>query len=271
MNKKIIAVVILLTAASFYFYKNKPETFKQTTKNSGPSAPKAQIQKFIKTLDIQEDKSKSLERLLDFSQDSKSIKYRPKVLNKLIEKTLSCIPIDHCGQGPDEDGYFDPKQTVAQKSLARFFEVIYMENTISISEDLILEAIEIGNVKTKSLGLSLLFKHYPQAYKKALQNITGTEVKTLIKEAKNTLDEADLFTLVKELLEEKEAFVIVEMMESMEENLKEQSKDFYQDLLPSLCLHYPNKSNPKHNWLMIKGPFEKLYPESKGQWQNLCQ
>lgn len=83
-------------------------------------------------------------------------------LEKTFDSLKDCFK-EGCGQGPDEEGFYDPANTVAMISMKRLLEVALLDP----------EVLETGEWLSKDDLLGLLDAENSQVRKLALQNLMG--------------------------------------------------------------------------------------------------
>ncbi|EQC46659.1 hypothetical protein [Bacteriovorax sp. Seq25_V] len=153
MNKKItsVLVIILIIGSIIYLQKNKDnkeiveqpskeEKIETTKKLAEPDLTPAPNKSDITSLkaSIKKEMSESVyfDEVIDFSKSEEEFfaKQAPTSIysnaKELIKQITDCLT-DFCSMSADKDGYFDPKNTVADKVLARNLKLLYLVSTES--------------------------------------------------------------------------------------------------------------------------------------------
>lgn len=150
MTKKTLFIIPILLIA-FYFYKQSnqshekqvseikrklPEKEIEEAATQGPEAQSLKASPQVKDLEVvinsidkEVSKSQYWDMTIDFTQSEREILAKIDAVKiyehskKVISNIASCIE-DHCGLSADQDGYFDPSNTTADKLLARNLKLL---------------------------------------------------------------------------------------------------------------------------------------------------
>lgn len=154
-RSQIIPLIIILIGTSLYFYSQKKVNKSITTKKSlipkkrkvlnevpnketqviKASPQVKDLEVISKSISKKVSKSDYWNKMIDFSMTEREIVQKVDAIKvyehskQVISDISKCIN-DHCGIQADQDGYFDPKNTTADKLLARNLKLLNM-----VSED----------------------------------------------------------------------------------------------------------------------------------------
>lgn len=158
----------------------------------------------------------------------------------------SCLH-EGCGQGPDDDGFYDPANTVAVSVMIRILEVADINSEeLSTKEwlekDDLLDLLKSPNQKLRRLALKNLFKNYPsQSVSETLSSMqelegyeAGDAIEGLIPYLTPENRESFVGT-IKDIIKKGEVFTITEVLEKSEKAELESSH--IEDISKELC-HY---------------------------------
>ncbi len=148
MKKIFILAIPLVIIASLLYFQRTPKQNKDSIKKEvetvskpekseiRPTPVKTDISKLRTVLKKEMSESAFFEEVIDFSKSEEEFfKSQPPTTiyansKELIKQITDCLST-FCSMSADRDGYFDPKNTVADKLLARNLKLLYLVSTES--------------------------------------------------------------------------------------------------------------------------------------------
>ncbi len=148
MKKIFILAIPLVIIASLLYFQRTPKQNKDSIKKEvetvskpekseiRPTPVKIDISKLRTVLKKEMSESAFFEEIIDFSKSEEEFfKSQPPTTiyansKELIKQITDCLST-FCSMSADRDGYFDPKNTVADKLLARNLKLLYLVSTES--------------------------------------------------------------------------------------------------------------------------------------------
>lgn len=167
MKTKVIIIISIISISLYFLFKNKSTTGKDVSgqtnktrvtpagspqKNEFKAAPQVKdLEVLAKSISKEVSKTTFWESTIDFSLSERQIlkKIDPMkvyIHSKNVISNLSKCVAEHCGLRPDEDGFFDPANTTADKLLARNLKLLNLVHDETTIFDFNLEGIEFDDI-----------------------------------------------------------------------------------------------------------------------------
>lgn len=172
MRKFLVLSFILVLSLTLYWLSESKDEQDQDIFDSNETQEKALISSKLQKK-LKQDRKDTLKNILekkhkdisttksfnDFTEDKPLDSFKDKeFLNKTFHTLLDCYK-EGCGQGPDQDGYYNEAQTVAAVNLNRILKAGLENGELDakdwMSEDDLLGLLSSANERTRDLS----FKH----------------------------------------------------------------------------------------------------------------
>lgn len=188
--KKIISisVIVLITLSIKFFFRGEKSPEVHTKEPTSVDITTSEIESVktetipAKASDVDMKKIKShlteeikdseyFDNVVDFDLDNTEIfqKFPPTVIyensKKVVRDLADCLK-DFCSMKPDEDGFFDPANTVADKVIAKNLELLIMVSRegnlfeFNVNEIDFEKVFSSQNIKVQRNGLELYLQSY---------------------------------------------------------------------------------------------------------------
>jgi hypothetical protein len=150
-------------------------------------------------------------------------------LEKTFESLKNCYK-EGCGQGPDEEGFYDPANTVAMVSMKRILEVALLDPQVLetnewLQKDDLIDLLNAENSQVRKLALQNLMslhKGEPGVFNEVLkqsENLKGYNAADTIEELLpyvNSDNQAQMVDSLAQIAKEKDGFTVTEVLERAE-------------------------------------------------------
>lgn len=246
MKKVALFILLIVTGLGIYFVlkpaQEPPSSLDPSQANLLPDAIPHMVDQ--KTNDVLEKvvpsslkKSKAYEAFVDVNFKApfylREAELTAEEGREFVEKTFDSLKEcykEGCGQGPDEEGFYDPANTVAMVSMKRILEVALLDPTVLetqewLEKEDLYELLDAANSQVRKLALQNLMslhKNEPGVFGEVLkrsENLKGYSAADTIEQLiayVGDQNKAEMVDTLAQIAKVQDGFTVTEVLERAE-------------------------------------------------------